>query len=254
MSNATDSHILDVAQALVAEVGHGFTMAQLEDKAAVSRATIYRRVGSKEKLLARLTQERGETFGGTGSRLRILEAARALFGRVGLAAATMEQIASEAGVGVATVYRHFGDKESLVVAFAEEMTPRAAVRTRVLNPTSDVAADLETIVNAVLPFFYENRSILRLLMLGGETERHYFERLRADSDSTLSQLTGYFDHQLAAGRIKEVGTARELALALWGMVLAFALIGPLHYRVPLQNPARRGKFIVQLFLNGLRAD
>lgn len=254
MCKATKSHILDAAQALVAELGNGFTMAQLEAKAGVSRATIYRHVGSKEKLLTRLGQTPGETVGGTGSTLRILKAARVLFGRVGLAAATMEQIAVEAGVGVATVYRQFGDKKSLVRAFAEEMTPRAAVRTRVLHPTTDVASDLEAIVCAVLPFFYENRDILRLLMMGSETERIYFESLRDDSDSTLSSLTEYFHHQLAAGRLRPIGEPSDLALALLGMVLAFSVIGPLHYGVSLQDPASHSKFIVQLFLNGSRGS
>ena len=254
MSTAIDSRILDAAQTLWAEVGDAFTMAQLEAKANLSRATIYRRVGNKEKLLARLAEERGEPLVGVGSRLRILNAARLLFGRVGLVAATMEQIAAEAGVGVATVYRHFGDKESLVRAFVKEMTPHAALRTRVLNPTTDVTADLEAIVNTMVPFFYENRDMLRLLLMGSETERHYFESLRDDADSTLARLTEYFHHQLHAGRLHKVGEARELALALLGMILAFTTIGPLHYGVPLQDPDRHSKFIVRLFLYNVQAN
>ena len=249
-----DSHILDAAQTLLAEVGNTFTMAQLEAKTKLSRATIYRHIGNKEKLLERLAQARGETFEKSGSRLRILQAARAVFARVGLATATMDQIAAEAGIGIATVYRHFGNKESLARAFAEEMTPRPTVRTRVLNPTDDIAADLEEIVTAMVPFFFENRDMLRLVLMGNEVERRYFANLRADSDSTLSHLTGYFQGQFAAGRLHPIGTAGDLALVLLGMILSFTVIGPLHYGLDLQDSARSSKFIVTLFLNNLQVD
>ncbi|MEM7126833.1 MAG: helix-turn-helix domain-containing protein [Chloroflexota bacterium] len=254
MCNPIESQILEAAQTLLTEVGYGFTMAQLEAKANVSRATIYRHIGNKEKLVARLARDPGKAIRTSGSRLRILNAARIIFGRVGMVAATMEQIAAEAGVGVATVYRQFGDKDSLVQAFAEEMTPRAAVRSRVLNPTADLSADLEALVSFMLPFFYENRDMLRMVLMGNETERYYFERLRDDSDSTLARLTEYFEHQLAAKRVRQVGNARELALALLGMILSFAVIGPLHYRIPLEDPEQHSKFIVRLFLNDLRED
>ncbi|MCG8348651.1 MAG: TetR/AcrR family transcriptional regulator [Chloroflexales bacterium] len=227
-------------------------MEQLEAKTNVSRATIYRRVGNKETLLKRLAQERGETFKKTDLRLNILKAARSVFSREGLIAATMEQIAIEAKVGVATIYRYFGDKESLVYALVEELSPRTAVRTLALQPSEDVAADLETIVSAVLPFFHENRDMLRLVFMGSETERRYLDSLRERSDSTLAHLTNYFSAQMVAGRLKKAGEASELALTLVGMALAFAVIGPLHYGMELDHPERSSKLIVSLFLNDLR--
>lgn len=247
-----DRSILEAAQSLLTEVGEAFTMHQLEAKANVSRATIYRRVGNKERLLKRLAQVRGETFKKSGLRLNILKAARVVFAREGLVAATMEGVANEAGVGVATVYRHFGDKDGLLRAFIDEMTPRTTVRALALHPTEEVTVDLERIVGAMLSFFFDNRDILRLVLLGSETERRYLERLREPSDSSLGRLTAYFDTQMAAGRLKRTGEPREVALALVGMVLAFAVIGPLHYGASLEHPERSGRLIVQLFLNDLR--
>ena len=155
--------IFDAAQMLLDEIGEAFTMDQLEAKANVSRATIYRRIGNKEKLLERLAKERGEIFEKQDIKLDILKAARFVFAREGLSAATVDQIANEAGVGVATVYRHFGDKETLLLAFIDKMTPRTAVRGMTLHPSEDVQADLEQIVGATLRFFFENRDIFRLV-------------------------------------------------------------------------------------------
>jgi TetR/AcrR family transcriptional repressor of mexJK operon len=57
----------------------------------------------------------------------ILEAARKLFTAQGFDAASMDQIAAEAGVSKLTVYSHFGDKETLFAAvvrsYCEQQLP-----------------------------------------------------------------------------------------------------------------------------------
>lgn len=251
-NRSIDRSILNAAQSLLAESEGGFTMEQLEAKTNISRATLYRRVGNKETLLKRLAHDRGETFEKLDTRLSILKSARVVFGQEGLAAATMEQIANEAGVGVATVYRHFGDKERVIHAFIEEMVPRTAVYTLALHPTEDVTHDLEEIVKSIMTFFFDNRDVLRLILMGSETERRYLKNLRQGSDTTLSLLANYFRSQLDAGRLQNVGDPGELALALMGMVLAFTIVGPLHYGTKLELPERSSRLIVTIFLNNLR--
>ncbi|GAA1931174.1 TetR/AcrR family transcriptional regulator [Streptantibioticus ferralitis] len=63
------------------------------------------------------------------NRARILEAARAVFGEEGLSA-PMREVARHAGVGPATLYRHFPTKQALIVeTFAEQRRAcQAAVR------------------------------------------------------------------------------------------------------------------------------
>ena len=53
------------------------------------------------------------------NRRRILESARAVFAERGLAA-TLDDVAHHAGLGVGTVYRRFADKDALVEALFEE--------------------------------------------------------------------------------------------------------------------------------------
>ncbi|MEM7055379.1 MAG: TetR/AcrR family transcriptional regulator [Bacteroidota bacterium] len=251
-NNTTKTIILDAAQSLLADVGETFTMEQLEAKSGISRATIYRRVGSKQTLLQRLAEERGQTIDLPNTKQHILKSAQTVVRRQGLVGATMEAIANEAGVGVATVYRHFGDKDRLLQAFIEEMTPRNTVRSIMMEPTGEVAADLEKIIYAMLIFFYENRDLVRLMLTEGEAERRYLDKLRTRSSSTLNSLTDYFQHQLDAGRIQSVGPASDIALALMGMMMAFAVVNPVYNYKELENPEQCSKLIVRLFLNDLR--
>lgn len=53
-------------------------------------------------------------------RQRVLDAAKRRFGRFGLRATTMQDIATEAGVAVGTIYQFFPDKNSLILAWVEE--------------------------------------------------------------------------------------------------------------------------------------
>ncbi|MFE6887671.1 TetR/AcrR family transcriptional regulator [Streptomyces sp. NPDC057694] len=69
------------------------------------------------------------------NRARILDAARAVFGETGLSA-PMREIARRAGIGPATLYRHFPTKADLITeTFAEQRRAcRAAVRDALADP------------------------------------------------------------------------------------------------------------------------
>lgn len=249
---AIDEQILRAAESLVGEVGEAFTMDQLVARAQVSRATLYRRVGSKEALLERLVRESGlPRDESQDMRTRILAAARRVIGRNGFLSSTMEQIADEARVGSATVYRHFGDKDTLVRAFVDGLSPRPAFAELVVRPSADVRADLVMVVSKIVGFYYEHRDILRLVLWGSQAERDYVERLRKGSDRARDQLVAYFQAQQSAGRIRSTANPQELALALTAMIVGFVSIGPVHYGTTVEDPTRTSQTIVHLFLDGL---
>ena len=244
--------MLDAAERLYRDHGVGFTMDQLEVAAGASRATIYRRIGGKADLLDALAERRGEPVDTTDTRTQILDAAGDVCARHGFAAATMDQIAERAGVGVATVYRTFGDKETLLSTFVEERTPRDAVRDVALHPSDDLRGDLQAIVGWSLPFFHEHRDIFRLLLLGSVAERQYLEHLRGSSGTTLDKLTAYFEAQQAAKRLGPSDDPRDLTLALVGLILSFTLIGPREFGTGLSDPDATAAFIVRVFLDGIQ--
>jgi|GEM_PF-898459 len=254
-----DQIILRAASDLMRDVGDAFTIDQLVARASIPRATVYRRIGSKQALLERLMRDMPTALPSSvqprDARTRILYAARRAFARHGLAGATIEQIASEAGVGVATVYRHFGDKDHVVWAFINELSPRPFVRD-LARPTQDIAEDLTSLAATLLPFFYEYRDILRLILTGNDAERAYIEHLRTGSDRTLDQIAAYFQAQMDAGRLPVTEQshehARELALAFIGLLFAFGMIGPTHYGTTLDAPDRIAALIGRLFAGGLQ--
>ncbi|MFN9942565.1 MAG: helix-turn-helix domain-containing protein, partial [bacterium] len=95
-------------------------MEALAERSGLSRATGYRRTGGREALVAALEARGVDAKPGADARGRILAAARTVFAKTGFESATIEEIAAEASLGAATVYRCFGDKDSLVAAFLDE--------------------------------------------------------------------------------------------------------------------------------------
>lgn len=83
------------------------------------------------------------------NRARILAAAEAVFGEQGAAGST-EEVARRAGVGIATVFRHFPTKDALIEAALlthfEELTARAAE----LAGEPDPAGALRSLVDAMI--------------------------------------------------------------------------------------------------------
>ena len=87
---------------------------------------------------------------------RILEAAYQLFSRFGIQAVGVDRIASEASVAKMTMYRHFGSKEELVLAFLRQREDRwtnAWLRAEVESRTDDPADRLLTIFDVFGEWF-----------------------------------------------------------------------------------------------------
>ena len=242
--------ILDAAEQLLAD-NPDFTMEELGTAVNLSRATLYRQIGSKEALLQRLAGERGlDQVEPTDIRSRVLSAARQIFGRYGLLDATMEQIAQEAGVGVATLYRHFGDKEGLVRAFASEITPHRAIAEASQQISGNLTADLTQVVKHMLNFLYENRDLVRLSFVQSEKTLQYLAHIRPAPERTLNQLINFFEAQRAAENLP-AGDPQQFALALTGIIFAFAFMAPTYHDMPLTEPEATAEFIVNLFLKGI---
>lgn len=251
---ADQDRITAVAAELLATVGPGFTIAELLRRTKLSRATLYRKIGSKHALLEGLKQRQGSgAEPSVDTNIKILRAARTVFGQRGLAGATMEQIAAAADVGVATLYRRFKTKDGLVRAFVEQVSPRVAVSSIASHPTADVHADLVSIAATLLSFVQEQHDVLRVIFGGTEADDELIDRLRQAPSRSLDQLGAYFEAQVTAGRIRRAGQPIELALAFVGLVLAFALVGPRLYGQPSSDNMCTASLVVDVFLHGSEA-
>ena len=215
------SPYLEIARTIYAEKGQRFSLADIAEAANVSRPTIYKHLGNKDKILALL--EGSEALNIEARIMRgVLHVAQAQ----GFLAATIEAIAEASGVGPATVYRRFGDKEGLIRAFIKRQTPRDKLPDFPPDVKGDFALELAAIVTHMLGFMHKNKTLVRLIFSGNEGDRAYLQALRDDTDSTFARLTAFFDRHQTAGHISSNIPPELLTTNLFGMIHAQAVLSP----------------------------
>lgn len=242
--------IAEAAARLVALHGpDGFTMDDLARESGLSRATLYRQAGSRDAVLAALSEQGVEIGRRVDVRERILEACRGVFSRAGFEAATLEDIAREAGVGPATVYRQFGDKEGLIRAFAGHIGPRRALQEVALSPSGDLRADLERVAASVLRHAAEDSDLLKLTLLERLRGGRWAELLKDSPLRSQVVLTRLLKPYAASGALGPEDP-RRMALAFAGMLFSF-FMRPLLEGGPMPDPEESARFITHVFLDGL---
>ena len=87
------------------------------------------------------------------TRERIIEAARRLFGAKGFHAATTAELAAEAGVNIALIYRHFESKDEIVLTIGERMLNEHIARKHAIFDAMK-RGDL-SVFDAIKAFAYE---------------------------------------------------------------------------------------------------
>jgi len=99
--------------------------------------------------MVRLTQgaNRAERSDAVANHQRILEAAREVFARRGLAA-EIRDIAERAGVGIGTLYRHFESREGLLAALIHQAGDDLLRRTQAVAETEGPRAALRAMIHA----------------------------------------------------------------------------------------------------------
>jgi AcrR family transcriptional regulator len=229
-------------------------MESLASRLGISRATLYRRVGNREALVARLIDERSlprsvAEPSADALRRRMLEAVRALLGSEGVRGVTLERVAQEAGVGSATVYRHFGDRAGLVRAFAAEFSPRQALGQIEAAPSGDLRADLVTLATQLIRFVRDNHDLVRLRFSADPESEAFFEAARSTPERLSFGLRRYFRVQVDEGRL--AGQDPDLlAMSFMGLLLGCALARPLGWEALEPDEGDAALYLVDLFLDG----
>ena len=117
MTVKTRDRILGGARSLL-RTGGNPTVAQLAAAAGVSRTSFYREFDSRDALLEALDLQPEP-----GARERILDAALKLIGADGLNALSMDDLATQAEVSRATLYRLFPGKTTLFTSLVHAFSP-----------------------------------------------------------------------------------------------------------------------------------
>lgn len=243
--------VAQAAERLLGRLGpDGFTMEDLARESKVSRATLYRQVKSREAVLEALAAQGVAVPERQPTAERILEACRTVFGRKGFDAATLEEVATEAGVSAPTVYRQFGDKAGLIRAFAERAGPRRALASKVMEPTGDLRADLERLAETLLRNVSEDGDLLKIGLLERLRGSEWWGLLQASPVKVRTGLGKFFEAQVKRGTLR--GEPHALARSFLGLVFGH-LLEPLFDGTPLPDPKATAHAVTTLFLDGAAA-
>lgn len=165
----------------------------------------------------------------------MLAGAANLFERQGFAATTFDEIAAEAGVGVATVYKYFNSKQGIVIALLEPDLSNMLARAQriVEHPHRDPAKAMVALLSAYRNLGGRNwasRELLRLTVFPGIGNEGLLTGLIRDAESrTQAQIHELLKVLREAGRLD-----RQLPLADATAVI-FALLNQ-HFAMYLSDP------------------
>jgi AcrR family transcriptional regulator len=143
------------------------------------------------------------------NRAGILDAARAVFGDQGLSA-PMREVARQAGVGPATLYRHFPTKRALIMeTFAEQRRAcRAAVRDALADP--DAWHGFQGLVERICELHAHSRGFADAFMTAFPEAMDF----AADQQRTLRAVGELARRAQQTGRLRRDFVVDDLVLML----------------------------------------
>ncbi|RCG30245.1 TetR/AcrR family transcriptional regulator [Sphaerisporangium album] len=162
------------------------------------------------------------TASGARTRRRILEAAEHLMRTIGLARATTKEIAREAGLSEAALYRHFSSKEELFVKVLEERLPALGSLIAALSedPGERTTEDCLTEIARTATLFYEASMPIASSLFAEpallDRHREGLRKLGAGPHKPLAALTGYLRALRDGGRIRADADPESAAALLLG--------------------------------------
>ncbi|MFN8217331.1 MAG: helix-turn-helix domain-containing protein [Solirubrobacterales bacterium] len=175
------------------------------------------------------------------NRRRLLEAAREVFAEAGFEA-TMDEIASRAGVGVGTAYRRFANKEELIGAlFADRLDELEAVIDAALaepDPWRGIVTYLERSVA-----LQSCDRGLKELVLSSQRHREFVEAARARLMPRVERLVR---------RASDAGALRP-GVEMTDLVMVQLMLGAITDSGP-DGPAEAWRRYLPLLLDGLGAE
>jgi AcrR family transcriptional regulator len=143
------------------------------------------------------------------NRARVLAAAERVFAKRGTAAST-EEVARAAGVGVGTVFRHFPSKEELLRALIVERLARVAADAREHTASSDAGAAFFDFFAAVVR---GSATKLELVDALAELGVHPNEAVAPVAEEVTGAVAALLEQAQRAGAVRrDVGVGDVIAL------------------------------------------
>jgi AcrR family transcriptional regulator len=201
----------------------------------------------------RRTIDGGRSASPDQTRERILIAAREVIGRKGKRGATTREIADVAGVNEATLFRHFGTKEALLVACAQHFCGYLQLAGVAAQLSGDLAGDLLVLARLMFARFESLQDMIRWSLVEQEYEKDIFaETAWQPQLAILAVLTLFMKRRVDSGELH--GDAQKLAMVFLGLVFMHALGSKKFPDSELHRgePDAALRFYIDVFLNGVK--
>ncbi len=190
-----------------------------------------------------------------GTRQHILHAALKRFAHQGYAAASVQQIVSDARVSKPALYYYFPDKAGLFQALVDEAhDERYRLMQAAVAKSNDLKKQLVEILTALFDYLQKNRELVRIAFstaFSAPGEMPDGLRYSEKCERNFEFLHSLMKKGLAAGVLDRRFDSRELAYGFWGQLNAYLVSQLLMPKCRL-NRQTAGR-IVELFLAGAAA-
>jgi len=93
---------------------------------------------------------------------KILQVARRLFVKQGYTATSIRQVAGETGIGKATIYHHFPDKQAIIMALLEQNQAKMQENLAVMRAETDPRRRFQVAAELSILYLLESADILQI--------------------------------------------------------------------------------------------
>ncbi|MGB8347712.1 MAG: TetR/AcrR family transcriptional regulator [Ktedonobacteraceae bacterium] len=189
-------------------------------------------------------------------RYALIQAGLEILAEGGSAGLDLRKVARRAGVSHAAPYRHFADKQALIVAINEEGFRQLAQRIRATlrEVPDDSLEQLQAIARAYVLFARENPWLMREMYSGLSIEREAFPSLQLASKGVFHIYAEVVKRGQEQGSIVE-GDPAALAGVLWSVLHGVAILVIENQMRPYADGPEGAEYVtrfaVQMFYEGI---
>ena len=186
----------------------------------------------------------------------IQDAAMRVIARKGMAAATMQEIAEEAGVAKGTIYLYFRDRDELVEkTFETAITQLIARVEKAMIEEKSLEEKIRAAMTAKLSFFRENREFFRLYISlrfpegDAQQQRRHKRNCEPKYLGSVGRLAGILEEAMDRGEIRRFDSHR---LALFIVEGSNAIVVERVMEESSPSEEQDVEFLTQVIMGGIR--
>ncbi len=188
------------------------------------------------------------------TRERIIAAARDVIARKGKRGATTREIADLAGVNEATLFRHFGNKEALIIAMVKQSCPDVKLRDIITHLDGTIEEKLIGLATGMDAHMTSMIDMIRWSLVEVEYENSLFaQEAWRPQVAVRGVIIDFMKTQVENGVL--AGNPDDLAAVFMGMTFARVIA---REKFPdsriMTDTAYAIPTIVNIFLNGVRSN